>query len=179
MLTIYTLTCTQVHTQGGGQVDAEDLMDFFNQAMGGAPRGAGRDVQTAVRLTFFEAAHGCSKEVNFEYFVRDPSSPNANNRRSQPKKIRKTRNVKLDIPAGVDTGITMRMKGQGAEGDPGFPAGDLLVQLEVLEDPYFKRSDNDVFVEVPISVTQVKCAFVLPAYLSTIPSPIPCKRAQC
>lgn len=135
-------------------MNAEDLMDFFEQAMGGGfSRGAGRDIQTAVRLTFFEAVHGCTKDVNFEYMVKDPSSDS--NRRAPPRKIRKTKSVKLDIPPGVDTGITMRMKGQGAEGDPGFAAGDLLVQLEVQQDPYFKRNDSDVHVEVPITITQV------------------------
>lgn len=72
----------------------------YKQAMGGAPRGAGRDVQTAIRLSFFEAAHGCTKDVQFEYFVRDPASANSANKRAPPKKIRKTRNVKLDIPPG-------------------------------------------------------------------------------
>lgn len=51
----------------------------------------------------------------------------------------------------------MRMKGQGADGDPGYPAGDLLVQLEVQEDAYFKRNESDVYVDVPISITQVLC----------------------
>jgi len=140
------------HSQGG-HVDAEDISDFFEQFMGGGiRRGVGRDVQTAVRLSFFEAVHGCSKEVNFEYFIKDPAT--AGQRRAQQRKIRRTRNVKLEIPPGVDTGITMRMKGQGAEGDQGFPSGDLLVQLEVQEDPYFRRDDSNVHVEVPISISQ-------------------------
>ncbi len=139
----------------GGQMDAEDLMDFFSQAMGGGmSRGAGRDIQAAIRLSFFEAVHGCSKDVNFEYFIKDPNAPKGR-ANQMPKKIRKSRSVKLDIPPGVDTGITMRMKGQGAEGDQGYPSGDLLVQIEVAEDPYFKRNENDVYVEVPISLTQV------------------------
>lgn len=141
-------------SHGGQSMDAEDLMDFFSQAMGGGmSRGAGRDVQTSIRLSFFEAVHGCSKDVNFEYFVKDPSASKGRNQQS--RKIRKTRNVKLDIPPGVDTGITMRMKGQGAEGDAGYPAGDLMVQIEVAADPYFKRNESDVYVEVPISLTQV------------------------
>ena len=141
---------------GGQQMHAEDLMDFFEQALGGAPRGAGKDVQAALRLSFLEAVHGCTKEVTFEYFVRDPASASAGNRRSPPRKVRRTRTVSVDVPPGVDTGIQMRMKGQGAEGDPGHPVGDLFIQLEVAADPYFKRQDNDVHVEVPISIAQVR-----------------------
>lgn len=134
-------------------------MDFFEQAMGGGGgfgRGPGRDVQTAVRLSFFEAVHGCKKDVNIEYFIKDPAS--TAQRRSQQRKVRRTRTVSLDIPPGVDTGVTMRLRGQGAEGDTGFPAGDLLVQVEVLEDAYFKRNESDVYVEVPITIAQVRTA---------------------
>jgi molecular chaperone DnaJ len=61
----------------------------------------------------------------------------------------------------VDTGVTMRMRGQGAEGDTGFPSGDLLVQVEVLEDAYFKRNESDVHVEVPITIAQVRWTILL------------------
>jgi DnaJ-class molecular chaperone len=37
-----------------------------------------------------------------------------------------------------------------------YNIGDLLIQLEVAEDPYFKRQDADVHVEVPITLTQVR-----------------------
>jgi DnaJ-class molecular chaperone len=37
--------------------------------------------------------------------------------------VKRSKSVDVDIPPGVDTGITMRMRGQGAEGDQGYPAG--------------------------------------------------------
>lgn len=140
----------RVHTSGG-QINAEDIFDFFEQTMGGqSRRGIGKDVQTIIKLTFLEAVHGCKKDINFDYFIKDP----ANKNKTQVKKIRKTKSVKIDIPAGVDTGIVMRVQQQGADGDPGYPAGDLLVQLEVTSDPYFKRQDNDIYVDVPINIAQ-------------------------
>ena len=143
----------RVHTSGG-QINAEDIFDFFEQTMGGqARRGVGKDVQTVIKLTFLEAVHGCKKDINFDYFIKDPANNNIKNK-TQVKKIRKTKSVKIDIPAGVDTGIVMRVQQQGADGDPGYPAGDLLVQLEVTSDPYFKRQDNDIYVDVPINIAQ-------------------------
>jgi molecular chaperone DnaJ len=140
----------RVHTSGG-QINAEDIFDFFEQTMGGqGRRGVGKDIQTVIKLTFLEAVHGCKKDINFDYFIKDP----ANKNKAQVKKLRKTKSVKIDIPAGVDTGIVMRVQQQGADGDPGFPAGDLLVQLEVTSDPYFKRQDNDIYVDVPINIAQ-------------------------
>lgn len=142
----------RVHTSGG-QINAEDIFDFFEQTMGGqARRGIGKDIQTVIKLTFLEAVHGCKKDINFDYFIKDPANNIKN--KTQAKKIRKTKSVKIDIPAGVDTGIVMRVQQQGADGDPGYAAGDLLVQLEVTSDPYFKRQDNDIYVEVPINIAQ-------------------------
>ena len=147
----------RVHTQQGGSMDAEDLFDFFNQAMGGAQRGAGKDVQTSVRISFMEAVNGCAKDVKFDYTIRDPDAPemvNGRRNRNAPR-VRRSRSVKVDIPPGVETGISMRVQGQGAEGDKGYPPGDLYIQLEVQPDAYFKRQGSDVHVEVPISITQV------------------------
>jgi molecular chaperone DnaJ len=52
----------------------------------------------------------------------------------------------------VDTGVTMRVQGKGAEGDKGFPPGDLFVQIEVAADRQFKRKNADVFTEVEVNM---------------------------
>jgi hypothetical protein len=44
-------------------------------------------------------------------------------RNASRAKVKRSKSVDVDIPPGVDTGITMRMRGQGAEGDQGYPAG--------------------------------------------------------
>ena len=66
----------------------------------------------------------------------------------------KERDVTVDIPAGIDNGMNLRLAGQGAEGDPGAPKGNLIVQVLVDEDKYFHRDGVDVHTECPISVTQ-------------------------
>ncbi|KAJ1433780.1 hypothetical protein B484DRAFT_447069 [Ochromonadaceae sp. CCMP2298] len=141
----------------GGQMNAEDLQDIFEQAMGGGGRGEGQDVQAGLKLTFQEAVRGCTKEVKFEYMLKEPvPGSGGNGRRTQYRKVRKSRSVKVDIPPGVDTGTQMRVQRQGAEGSPGYAPGDLFLQLEVGGDAYFKRAENsfDVNVEVAISLAQ-------------------------
>lgn len=65
-------------------------------------------------------------------------------------------NVKLavKIPAGIDTGQKMKLRGEGAAGAHGGPAGDLYVVIDVKEHPFFKRDTYDVHCEVPISFVQ-------------------------
>lgn len=66
------------------------------------------------------------------------------------------RSVRVDVPGGVENGLAINMRGEGAEGDPGAPKGDLYVQLEVLPDPYFERSGADVHVTAGLQLAQVK-----------------------
>jgi molecular chaperone DnaJ len=66
---------------------------------------------------------------------------------------RRPREVQARIPAGVSDGQTIRLKGRGAPGRNGGPAGDLLVQLHVAPHPRFGRSGNDLTVRVPVSFT--------------------------
>ncbi|CAN0573066.1 unnamed protein product, partial [Laminaria digitata] len=70
------------------------------------------------------------------------------------KRKRRTRSVKVDVPGGVESGIAIHMRGEGAEGDAGAPKGDLYVQLEVLPDPYFERSGADLHVTADVKIAQ-------------------------
>jgi len=64
------------------------------------------------------------------------------------------KNVQLKIPAGVDTGSRLRLRGEGEPGEQGGPDGDLYVFLRVEEHDFFVRSDDDVHCRIPISFTQ-------------------------
>jgi molecular chaperone DnaJ len=64
------------------------------------------------------------------------------------------RNVKLRVPAGVKDGQTLRLRGKGAPGSAGGPAGDLLVRVRVASSPTFGRRDNDLTLKVPITYTE-------------------------
>ena len=60
----------------------------------------------------------------------------------------------MDIPAGVDDGMSLRSPGNGRDGSSSQPAGDLVITFSVSPDPYFERNGEDILVNVPISFTQ-------------------------
>lgn len=68
----------------------------------------------------------------------------------------KTRSVSVEVPAGVESGIGMYMPGEGADGEPGAPRGDLYVSLRVQADPYFERSGADIHVVATTGFAQVR-----------------------
>jgi molecular chaperone DnaJ len=69
-------------------------------------------------------------------------------------RVRSTRKITVNVPAGADSGMNLRLSGEGDSGEPGAPSGDLYVVLHVMEHPYFKRVDYDVISELPISFAQ-------------------------
>lgn len=66
-------------------------------------------------------------------------------------RVRKTRERTVKIPAGADSGMRMRLVGEGDAGERGGPAGDLYLVLYVQDHAVFERHGNDIFCEVPIS----------------------------
>lgn len=64
------------------------------------------------------------------------------------------REVKTRLPAGVKDGQTIRLKGRGAPGRNGGPAGDLLVELKVMPHHLFGRSGNNLTIKVPITFSE-------------------------
>ena len=69
-------------------------------------------------------------------------------------KVRRTQKIKVKVPAGVDEGQSVRVRGEGCVGSNGGPNGDLLVEIMIREHPIFTRDGVDVLCEVPISFTQ-------------------------
>jgi molecular chaperone DnaJ len=67
---------------------------------------------------------------------------------------RKTQNLSVKVPPGVDTGSRLKLRGEGENGFNGGPAGDLYVVLNVGEHPLFIRQDADIICEVPVSFPQ-------------------------
>ena len=62
--------------------------------------------------------------------------------------------LKVKIPAGVDNGSKIRIKGQGKNVSQNLPPGDLIITFRVLEDPVFKRNGNDIRSRVDINLAQ-------------------------
>ncbi|MEW5758182.1 MAG: molecular chaperone DnaJ [Candidatus Omnitrophota bacterium] len=67
-------------------------------------------------------------------------------------RVKTAHKIEVKIPAGVDTGSNLRLRGEGEEGKAG--AGDLYVVINVLEDRKFSRRDNDIIVEVFVSMVK-------------------------
>jgi molecular chaperone DnaJ len=64
------------------------------------------------------------------------------------------RTYHVDVPAGVDTGVTLRLTGKGAVGSRGGPAGDLFVHLRVRPHELFTRDGYDLVAEQPLGLAQ-------------------------
>lgn len=66
--------------------------------------------------------------------------------------VRKNRKINVNIPAGVDTGNVMPLRGQGDHGANNGPAGDLYVRINVAPSKKFTRKGNDIYIDTHISM---------------------------
>jgi molecular chaperone DnaJ len=66
-------------------------------------------------------------------------------------KVRKNRKITIKIPAGVDTGNVIPLRGHGEHGKNGGPAGDLYINIRVMPHNVFKREGNDIYIDTHIS----------------------------
>jgi len=68
--------------------------------------------------------------------------------------IRQTKEIEIDVPAGVDTGNKLRISGKGEAGSNGGPNGDIYIEFVVKEHPVFEREDKDIYIEVPLTIVE-------------------------
>jgi len=68
--------------------------------------------------------------------------------------VRRTRQVTISVPGGVDDGMRIRQVGLGEPGENGGPSGNLQVVIKVEAHDFFRRRDNDILVDIPINVAQ-------------------------
>ncbi len=64
------------------------------------------------------------------------------------KRVKKTQ--KIHIPVGINNGQQIRLQGMGGAGTNGGPHGDLFIEINIKEHPYFKRERNDIHLNVPL-----------------------------
>lgn len=69
-------------------------------------------------------------------------------------KIRKAKVLTVKIPAGVDTGSTLRLANEGEAGNKGASSGNLYIELNVKPHKLFEREGNDIYLELPITFAQ-------------------------
>lgn len=131
------------HAAGDSFASNEDLEAFFARAFGGGGMGGGRrggaefkargqDVSYTLPVSFLDAANGS---------VRTLTMPDG-----------KTLNV--TIPEGAEDRQMLRLKGQGMPGFGGGPAGDAYVELHVTPHPFFRRKDDNIHVDIPVTLKE-------------------------
>ncbi len=68
--------------------------------------------------------------------------------------VKINKKLEVSIPAGIDNGQRIALRGQGNEGRNGGPAGDLIIQVSVRPHPVFERDGNDLYCEIPITFAE-------------------------
>jgi len=109
-------------------------------------RGAG---QIRVQQGFFSLTRTCSRCGGEGRVITDPC-----NACKGRKRVERERTLSVKIPAGVETGNTIRLSGEGELGEYGGPPGDLYIYLTVEDHPLFKRAGQDIILDVPLSFAQ-------------------------
>lgn len=129
--------------QGGSYEDS-----FYR---GGFSRRGG-DLNAEVSVSFEEAAFGCEKLIRLS--AQDGS----------------VQSLKVHIPAGIETGKTIRLRGKGMAGAQGGEPGDLLLRLSVQEKPGFERKGMDVYTtaRVPFSSAVLGGEVLIPTLYGTV-----------
>ncbi|MDF1597261.1 MAG: molecular chaperone DnaJ [Acidimicrobiia bacterium] len=109
-------------------------------------RGAGTVAQSQ---GFFSISQPCPQCRGNGKLVEQPCST-CHGRGSEVR----SRTIRVKIPAGVAGGSAIRLRGKGAPGNNGGPAGDLIVRVHVARHPIFHRKGQDLTVRVPITFTE-------------------------
>ncbi|MBN2467650.1 MAG: DnaJ domain-containing protein [Deltaproteobacteria bacterium] len=111
---------------------------FFGGAGAHSPHSGsvkGNDVVSSLKITLKEAALGIKKRVTYQL-------------QGQSKEIT------VKTPPGIATGKKLRLAGKGMPGPPGYPAGDLYLEIEVMPDAVFQRDGDDLYVDKQIKLTE-------------------------
>jgi molecular chaperone DnaJ len=127
---------------GGGRASSEgfdDIGDIFSSLFGGGgavgqPRGRGRgsDMQAAVEVSFCEAALGARRTL----------------------RAGSGETVEVNVPAGVESGVRLRVPGQGGRASRQGRPGDLYLDVTVLPDPHLRRAGRDVELTLPLTLAE-------------------------
>jgi curved DNA-binding protein len=117
---------------GGGE-----FSDFFESLFGGSS-GGGRSSQTKFRGQDYQAELQLSLE---DAYTTHPQVLTVNGR-----------NIRITIPAGVENGQVIKLKGHGAPGVNGGPGGDLFITFSLTPDARWRRDGNDLHTKLPLDL---------------------------
>ena len=113
-------------------------------------RGSGQvQVQQRTPMGVFATSRPCQKCHGTGRIIHQPCTDCGGQGR-----VRKRKTIKVNIPAGIDHGQTISLRGQGNAGKNGGSAGDLLITVMVQPDETFRREGVDVFCDAPITFAQ-------------------------
>lgn len=145
---------------GGGFQDDDRFGGGFRSGFGGGSfRQKGSDLKAEISISFDDAVFGCDKVIHLG---------NADGSGSH--------SVKVHIPAGIDSGKSIRLRGKGSPGINGGEPGDLMLQVKVGEKPGFERKGMDVYTTVNIPFTTA--VFGGEAVVQTLYGRVVCKIAE-
>ncbi len=113
----------------GGNFDGDDFSDFFSSMFGGS---GSRRSQTKFR--------GQDYNSELQLALKDAYTTH------QQTLTINNKNVRITIPAGVENGQVIKLKGFGAPGINGGPNGDLYITFSIATDPRYKRLGNDLHI---------------------------------
>ena len=96
----------------------------------------GSDVMADITISFDEAVFGCEKSIS----LQDPSTG-------------RTSTLSIHIPAGIESGKTVRLRGQGNPGRNGGQAGDVLLKVNVTPSKEFERKGQNIYSTIRVPFT--------------------------
>lgn len=90
-------------------------------------------------------------------------------------RVKKNKTITVNVPAGIDNGNRLRVSGKGNPGTNGGPNGDLYLEFYVDEHEYFVRDGDDIYLEVPITITEaiLGCKKTIPTLYGNVKLTIP------
>jgi molecular chaperone DnaJ len=104
---------------------------------------------TEVRMGPFQMRTPCNACGGEGMVITDPCA-----RCRGRGRVRVTRKLELPIPAGIDHGQRITLRGEGEAGEPGGPSGHLICEVHVREHDTFRRKGDDLICQVPITFSQ-------------------------
>ena len=139
---------------GGGMFGGlGDLFGGGRRARGPQPGG---NLESEAHLSFHEAIEGTTRTLTVD-------GPDGRGE------------VQVKIPAGVNDGARIRLRGKGRPGSNGGPAGDLYVTVHAARHPVFSRSGKDLKVRVPVTFAEAAlgAAITVPTLTGTVTVKVP------
>ena len=122
--------------QDSGGFEEEPFSDFFQSMFGSAYQGAGRS----------RGYRGQDFNANLQLNLSEVYQTHKRTLTINGK------NIRLTIPAGVQDGQTIKIKGHGSPGVNGMTSGDLYITFQILNDTQFKRDGENLYSEIPLDV---------------------------